>query len=32
MRVRIAIFMCVGVNLFVKLPIHQTPGSGIFRD
>lgn len=23
--------VCLGVNQFVKLPIHQTPGSGIFR-
>ena len=32
MRARIAIFMLyVGVNQFVKVPIHQTPGSGIFE-
>lgn len=32
-RVRIAIFMCmcVGVNRFVLVPIHQTPGSGIIE-
>lgn len=32
MRVRIAIFMCVCVlTSLAKLPIHQTPGSGIFE-
>ena len=32
-RARIAIFIVyVGVNQFFKVPIHQTPGSGIFRD
>jgi len=32
MRARIAIFILyVGVNQYVKVPIHQTPGSGIFE-
>ena len=32
-RVRIAIFMfmCVGVNRLILVPIHQTPGSGTYE-